>query len=106
MASITGALKREAVTMGWSYIIKNATGEEPNIRRAEKGNYITWKPGQARKMETYLNRAMTEETDYDPDGINVDVDLAPVLFPLAVKKSLGYIVAYTALVFIIGRFSK
>jgi hypothetical protein len=106
MPSIGTSLKREGVTQGWQFIIKNATGEDPYIRRTDRGNYITWKPGQADKMRKYLNRAVSEESDYNPEGINVDVDLLPVLLPLAVQKTIGYIAIYTAAVFLLGKFWK
>jgi len=101
--SVASALKREGVTQGWNFIIENATGEAPYIERTEVGNFITWKPGQAKKMETYLDKAMKEE-EYDPEGINVDVDLMPVLLPLLVKKTIGYVVGAVAIIFFAGQY--
>lgn len=95
MASISTTVKREALTQAWAAWIMSATGERPNITYYDDGVDITWKEGQARKMEEYLAAAMAEK-EPDPNAANVNVALAPVLLPLALKKSLGYIVAYSA----------
>ena len=104
MSSIGTSLKREAVTQGWIFIIENATGQNPVVERSASGNSISFRPGQARLFEQYLNKAISTEPEYDPDGINVDVALMPVLMPLLIKKTIGWVVAYTALAVIAGRY--
>jgi len=97
MASTGLTLKREAVTQAWQLWIKSATGDTPVIERYPDGVDISWKPGQAQKMEQYLSEAMKPGKP-DPDALNVSVKLGPVLYPLIIKKTLGYAVAYTAIV--------
>ena len=94
MASIGTIAKREAMTQGWSLWITSATGQTPNINRHSEGVDITWKTGQAKAMENYLLDSMS--SPHNPDDLNVKVDLQPVLLPLAVKKSVAWIVIYSA----------
>lgn len=94
MADISTTLKREAVTQGWNLWISSATGQAPIIERHSDGVNIKWNPGQAQKMEAYLNDAMTAPSS--PDDLNVDVDLKPVLIPLMIKKSVGWVALYSA----------
>jgi hypothetical protein len=105
--SVKTTLKREALTQAWIMLIHNATGKEPIVERFSNGAKISWHPGQAKLMEKYLADAMKGSDKPEPDALNVDVNLAPVLLPLAVKKSLGWIVLYTGLVYatfkILGR---
>ena len=95
MPNFALAAKRELMTQGWSLWINSATGQDPNVTRYADSVAITWKAGQAEKMEAYLAKAM-KGSKHDPNDLNVGVDLGPVLLPLALKKSLGYIAAYTA----------
>lgn len=97
MPNIGLALKREAVAQAWSLWISTATGETPNVDRTAEGVDITWKPGQAKKMEAYLSEAM-ETGEPSPDDLNVNVPLAPVILPIALKKSIGWIALYTAII--------
>lgn len=97
MSSVSTELKREGVAQAWSIWIRSATGEAPYIDRHANGVNISWKPGQAAKMEQYLSNAM-KPSEPDPDALNVNVPLTPVILPLALKKSIGYIAAYTALI--------
>lgn len=97
MSSVGKALKREGVVQAWTLWILNATGERPNVTRHEDSVEIDWKPGQAAKMERYLHEAMQPKPQ-SPDDLNVNVNMIPVLVPLAVKKSVGYVVLYTVLI--------
>ncbi len=94
--------KREIAAQAWSLWINSVTGETPIMEHHDNGIDIAWKPGQARKMEEYLSDAMTKPSS--PDDLNVSVDLAPVLFPIAVKKSIAWITIYSALLIIGTKF--
>ena len=54
---------------------------------------IDWQPGQAALMEQYLMKSMQKPAS--DDDINVQVNMMPVLIPIAIKKSIGYVVLYT-----------
>jgi hypothetical protein len=102
MPTIATTAKREAATQAWSLWITSVTGEAPVIQRKADGVDIRWRPGQARKMENYLSQAM-QTKEKDPNDLNVSVDLAPVLIPLTIKKTIGYVAAYTAAVVILTK---
>lgn len=95
MANFALTLKREGVAQAWNLWITSATGEAPIMERHENGIDIKWNPGQAVKMEQYLNGAMTAPSS--PDDLNVSVDLKPVLIPLVIKKTVGWLTLYSAL---------
>jgi len=99
MADIAITLKRTAAVTAWSLWINSITGQAPNISQKPNGVDITWKPGQAKKMERYFSDAMKPSTP-DPHALNVNVDLKPVLLPLVAKKTIGYIAGYTVLIII------
>jgi hypothetical protein len=102
VSDFTTLAKREGLTQAWSLWIKSATGEAPIIQRHATGVNILWKPGQAKKMRDYLDKAMSPSTtEKGPDGkpkegVNVKVDFKTVLLPLAIKKSWLYVVGGVA----------
>lgn len=103
MADLATTAKREAAIQGWNLWIKSVTGEFPIIQRHKNGADIKWRPGQAAKMEQYLYKAMSAPTKEDPNALNVNVPLAPVLIPLTIKKTIGYVALYTASVVILTK---
>ncbi len=102
MASVGTQLSREGLTQAWALWIQTATGQYPNIDRHENSVDISFKSGQASKMEAYLYDAMSSKPT-GADDLNVNVDLKPVLIPLAVKMSVGYVAGYTAAVIILTK---
>jgi len=102
MSSVGLSLKREAAIAGWSLWIGSVTGSPPIVNRVPDGANLTWKPGQALLMEKYLSDAMAGG-ERDPNDLNVGVNLGPVLYPLLVKKTIGYLVGYTLAVAIITK---
>lgn len=101
MANIQLTLKRQATALAWSELINNATGERPIVINQPNGVKINWKPGQAKKMQEYLNESIDAESS--PDDLNVDVDLAPVVIPLILKRYWQYAGGLMLAVYFLGR---
>lgn len=95
---------REIATKGWQLWFKSATGEEAELIRQSDKNILRWKPGQAKKMEQYFSDMFFKKKSKDePEkrGMgfgDVDIDWKPVIMPLAMKKVVPFIAAYTAIV--------
>jgi hypothetical protein len=104
------ALKRESAVQGYRIFIKSATGVDPYVARSRNGAELTWKPGQARKMEGYLGKLIPFNYWYrkekaadkkDPatgEPLNVNVAWGKVFLPLALKTIVPPLVIYTALI--------
>jgi hypothetical protein len=104
MAEYGLTLKREATALAWGAFIGNATGESPIVNRFDDAITIDWKPGQAKKMRDYLTSAMDKEPT--PNDLNVNVNLAPVLVPILIKKYWIYVLGFGTAAYVIGRLSR
>ena len=104
MANIALNIKREAIIQGWNVWITAVTGTKPIIERTQNGANISWQAGQAKKMENYLNNAMSSKPS--KDDMNVSVKLSPVLVPLIFKKYWPYMAVFSTTLILIGRFSR
>lgn len=89
------SFKQTAITQGAILFIENVTGEAPYVNYTDTVNYITWKPGQAKKFADYLMQ---------PSDIGVDIALAPLLPSIIIKKAGVYILAYTAAIFALTKY--
>lgn len=84
--SLSVTLKREAAAQGYAMVIRNATGMDPIIQRTTQYTYIKWRPGQDKLMVDYLMDLTKPSSQYNPNDLNVDLELKPVLLPFLFKK--------------------
>lgn len=99
----SSSVTREVVTQVYVYIIESITGESPNINREQHRTYISWRPGQAKKLQDFLaaqfeEKPMTaKEVEAGPPSLlpfsEVIVDTKSVLTPLLIKKTWPLAVA-------------
>lgn len=102
MANYQLRAKREATVQGISYWINGITGEDPLVVRKSDGATIKWKPGQAKRMTNYL-LSIGKSSKGQPGvpgspgekGLNVDLELMPVIVPFVVKKYWLYATGWT-----------
>lgn len=112
MANLGLTLKREAVITGVSYIVEEATGETPIVERLENKTEIKWRPGQARKMTDYLldltksGKKTGKPSGKPSEGLNVDIEISPVVIPLVFKKYWPYLLGFSTTLIMIGRLTK
>lgn len=91
---------REAAAQGVSWLVNNITGEYPNIDRAPQNTSITWKPGQAKKLQTYLEGKMKPS---DTPGFGLDIDYKSVIMPIVYKKAIPWVLGASAILILLGR---
>ena len=94
------SVTRELVTQTYAYIIESITGSQPVIKRESRKTFITWQPGQAEKLRTFLmaqlkEKSLTsEELATGPPSLlpfsEVIIDTKSVLMPLLIKLALPW----------------
>ncbi len=98
--------KRTLATAGWKALIFSVTGEAPYENKGPRKTVITWKPGQAAKMEQFLKETLFKPAfgkgTYNPKGFNTEVDLSSVLMPLFLKQYWPYIAGLLLIGGVIG----
>ena len=106
---------REAVTQLYVLGVQSIINEKPLVKRFEDHNLVTWKEGQAKKMEKYISSLIWKMgKPSDKAGApskefslsEVQLDLKPVIFPLALKTIVPFIGVYTLGMFFLGRSSR
>jgi len=101
---------REAVTQLYALGIEKIIGEQPQINRYDDKTIITWKPGQAKKMQSYVARVFIGTAKAAPEApgkefalSEVQVDVRPIIAPLVLKTVLPFMAAYTLLIWYAAR---
>ena len=108
---------RTISTQAWTALIKQATGESPTVTRVGNKNVLVWKPGQAKKMQAFLERQISGKSSPSAPGRgpsqggglgfgNVDIDWKPVIIPLVIKKIWLPVTLYTGAIWWLSRYVK
>jgi hypothetical protein len=94
MANLQTTLKASAIQIA----ARELTGISPEIEQYPDHVRLFWTPENQRAMQQYIENQLKPR----PAG-DVQIDVAPILLPLGVKKVLPYALGILAIGFIIGR---
>ena len=82
--------------------LKLITGELPKIDQYPDHYTVYWSKDQQPKVSAFLDSTIDKMTADTKEVNPIQIDLLPVILPVALKRIVPYILAYSALIFFIG----